>query len=380
MRIGILTLPLHTNYGGILQAYALQKVLSRMGHQVMIVNLPLAQEGKKGRTKEFLKRMIKRYLLFKKVPLRAWPTCEERKIIAKHITPFIQQNLCVVECSRKEDLLSITKKEKLDGYVVGSDQVWRPAYSSSVSSFFLDFLNDQSFLRISYAASFGMDMWLFTEKESDRFGSLLKKFDAVSVREDSAVSLCKEHWNIEADLVLDPTLLLDKQDYMELGGLKATGDHKTIMVYILDMNIEKKNIIKKVSDCMGLPVNRVMAKEKYWHVGSAGIEDCIVPPVSEWLSGFVNAEFVVTDSFHGMVFSILFGKSFVCIGNKSRGMTRFTSLLKLLKLEDRLIFRPEELDLDKIQIPIPYEQVEAIRKEEKNKSLLFLSHAMKDKV
>ena len=375
MKIGILTLPLHTNYGGILQAYALQSVLNSLGHDAVLINLPVVRANKRIRMTEFFKRLVKKFLLFKNIPLNAWPTAKEAEIMAKHIIPFVQQHLHVIECPDKKYLLDVTVKEKLKGYVVGSDQVWRPAYSATVSSFFLDFLPGTEYLKISYAASFGIDVWPFTEEDSIKFGNLLKAFKAVSVREDSAATLCKTHWNIDAKLVLDPTLLLDKRDYMKLYDLKPNEDNQTIMVYILDKNSFKTNVVKEISSLIGLPVNEVGAKDKYWNVGSKGIEKCIVPPISEWIAGFMNAGFVVTDSFHGMVFSILFEKSFICIGNKTRGISRFTSLLKLFRLEDRLIYSSDDFSRDIINKPIDYRQVDIIRQQEKLKSVSFLSDA-----
>lgn len=377
MKIGILTLPLHTNYGGILQAFALQRTLHRLGHETILVNLPLPQPGKKERGKEFFKRLVKKCLLFKSVPLRAWPTLKEREIISQYITPFIRENLKVLECPDKNNLLKLTLEEGLEGYVVGSDQVWRPAYSASVSSFFLDFLEDFKLKKISYAASFGVDTWPFTDWEREKFGKLLNNFTAVSVREDSAVSLCKTYWNINAHLVLDPTLLLDPEDYVAVCDVKGEPEERKLMVYILDKSQEKKNVIHKISQVTGLPLHEVTAKEKFWNAGSKGIDKCIVPSISEWIAGFRNAGFVVTDSFHGMVFSILFKKTFICIGNKKRGITRFTSLLKLLKLEDRLIYSPADIDENKIKEPINYERVDLIRQQERAKSLLFISEALK---
>lgn len=376
MKIGILTLPLHTNYGGILQAYALQSVLNSLGHQAILINLPVARKSHKTRLIEFLKRLIKKFILFKTVPLGAWPNEKETKIIAKNIIPFIQKNLSVIECIDKKYLLDVTINEGLKGYIVGSDQVWRPAYSATVSSFFLDFLSDLHFVKIAYAASFGIDIWPFTEEESKKLGNLINAFKAVSVREDSAVALCKKHWDIDAELVLDPTLLLDKQDYMTLCDLKPDENDKKIMVYILDKNPSKVNIVKEVSGLLDLSINEVGAKDIFWNVGSKEIEKCVVPPVSEWISGFMNAVFVVTDSFHGMVFSILFEKPFICIGNKMRGITRFTSLLKLFKLEDRLIYSYDDFNPNIINKAIDYKEVNVIRQQEKNKSLSFLLKAL----
>lgn len=378
MKIGILTLPLHTNYGGILQAYALQSVLNRLGHKAVLINLPVARVNRKTRVIEFSKRLIKKFLLFKSVPLNAWPTTKEAKIIAKHITPFIQRYLDVIECPDNKYLFNITVKEDLKGYIVGSDQIWRPVYSATVSSFFLDFLPDLEYMKISYAASFGTDIWPFTEEDSLKLGGLLKAFKAVSVREDSAVTLCKTHWGIDAKLVLDPTLLIDKQDYIDLCNLKLDEINKKMMVYILDKSSSKANIVKEISGLLGLSTNEVGAKDKYWNIGSKGIEKCIVPPISEWIAGFMNAEFVVTDSFHGMVFSILFEKPFICIGNKTRGVTRFTSLLKIFGLEDRLIYSLNDLNRNIINKSIDYNHVNTIRQQERIKSISFLSKVFEE--
>lgn len=376
MKLGILTLPLHTNYGGIMQAYALQLALNRLGHETILVNLPIAQQQRCEIIKEFVKRFIKRFLLLKPVPLNAWPTLNERKIIAENVNPFIQKNLHIIECNDENFLLNLTKKENLDGYIVGSDQIWRPSYSSSVSAYFLDFLDSSKYIRISYAASFGMEIWPFSKEESQNLGDLIKKFDAVSVREDSAVTLCKEYWNIDADLVLDPTLLLDKQDYLDVCGLKCNMKKPKLLVYILDKSQEKNSIIDEVSTIIGLPITQVMAKDIFWNVGSRRIEDCIVPPISEWISGFMNAEYVVTDSFHGMVFSILFRKSFICIGNRNRGLTRFTSLLKLLDLEERLIYSMDDLSIDIVKKAIDYRKVEILLYKARSKSIQFLTKAL----
>lgn len=377
MKIAILTLPLHTNYGGILQAYALQEVMARMGHEVILINLPVAEVSKVSKVKEFVKRLVKSILIFKSVPLRAWPTDKERERIAQHIAPFIRKHLQVVECTCEKQLLNFVEKEKVNALIVGSDQVWRPGYSTSVSTYFLDFLKqEEDIKKISYAASFGLDSWIFTKKQTQELGELLRKFDAISVREDSAVALCWTYWGINPSWLLDPTLLLDKTDYMKVCDLIPACKEKHLMVYILDSNIDKDRIIQEISELKNLPIHKVMAKNKYWNVGSSGIKDCIVPPISEWIDGFMNAGFVVTDSFHGMAFSIIFEKPFICIGNETRGMARFTSLLKLLGLEDRLIDSVDNLKPEVINCDIDYSRVNALREKEISKSIQFLQSAL----
>jgi len=114
-----------------------------------------------------------------------------------------------------------------------------------------------------------------------------------------------------------------------------------------------------------------MQPKKFYDKERKGINDCVFPPVEEWIRGFIDAEFVVTDSFHGTVFSILFNKPFVSIGNKGRGLSRFTSLLKMFKLENRLIFNSEYCNLDNLN-SIDWERTNSILRDKREKSLRFL--------
>lgn len=183
MRICILTQPLHTNYGGLLQAYALQAILKQMGHEVwtedrkwkrpLIVNV-----------KQLIARLIKYKGLY-------YPTDRQEQYMAQKTIPFIRKYITTTE-----PISSNTKKElrkyHFDAYLVGSDQVWRPIYSYCLSNYFLDFTIGQHVKRIAYAASFGTSKWEFTEGQTTRCAALAKQFDAISVREDSGVVLCKK--------------------------------------------------------------------------------------------------------------------------------------------------------------------------------------------
>ena len=104
-----------------------------------------------------------------------------------------------------------------DGYIVGSDQVWRPRYcKKTLMNNFLDFTNGINVKRLSYAASFGVDSWEFTKDETTKCAELIKTFNAISVREASAVDLCKQYLGVESKQVLDPTLLLSSEDYINM--------------------------------------------------------------------------------------------------------------------------------------------------------------------
>ena len=136
------------------------------------------------------------------------------------------------------------KEGNYDAYVVGSDQCWRPRYNAFLSSMFLDFVKGEKTKRIAYAASFGTDQWEFTQEMTSICVPLAQKFDFVSVREDSGLKLCKEHLGVNAVHVLDPTLLLTKEDYTHL--IKAENEPQskgTLFNYILDPDAAKSAFI-----------------------------------------------------------------------------------------------------------------------------------------
>lgn len=339
MKIGILTLPLHTNYGGILQAYALQTVLERMGHEVVVFDikrkytLPLWKVPL-----TYIKRIIKKYI-YKNNNIRIFEEQYQQKtypIISQHTQKFIDKHIHLYEV----DSLNDVKEKEFDTIIVGSDQVWRPKYFSSlfktrIEDAFLNFTKDWKIKRIAYAASFGTDEWEYTSVQTEKCGELLKVFEAVSVREESGIKLCKEHFDKEVEHVLDPTMLLTKEDYIKLFESANTPKSPgTLLNYILDETPEKKEMICKIAKEKKLIPFKVNSKIENPY---APLEERIQPPIEQWLRGFYDAEFVVTDSFHACVFSILFNKPFVVIGNKERGMARFDSLLNMFGLEDRLI-------------------------------------------
>ncbi|BEG97879.1 polysaccharide pyruvyl transferase family protein [Bacteroides sedimenti] len=380
MKIGILTQPLQTNYGGLLQAYALQTVLKRMGYKAWTINRPYKKVSLLRRIFSYLKRMIFSAFKTKSYIIRVWPTDKESKLIAQNTNRFIKENIQVTEPIYSLNNFSSLKKYEFDAYIVGSDQVWRPSYSPNISNYFLDFLTEKDKVkRIAYAASFGVDNWEFNDIQTSLCAALAKKFDAISVREDSAKDLCKDYFGVKAELVLDPTMLCTKDDYIELIKKDSTPASKgTLMTYILDRSHEKEEIISKVAKEFDLLPFSTLPQSKYAEVGAKNIKHCIFPPVTEWLRGFLDASYVVTDSFHGTVFSIIFNKPFITIGNSERGITRFTSLLNMFGLEDRLISFPSELTKELMHKNIDYIRIEELLKNKRTSSLNFLSKVLKN--
>lgn len=377
MKIGILTQPLHSNYGGILQNYALQQVLKQMGHEVETIDW-----GGGSGLRAMLYRMkvhVLHTLLPNRYPLLKYmPNDKEKSIIQRNTNHFINTYINHTEAMHSyEEFVKQASKGKYDAYVVGSDQCWRPCYNAFLPSMFLDFVQDKQVKRMAYAASFGTDKWEFTPQLTNVCAPLAKKFDLVTVREDSGVKLCKEHLGVDAVHVLDPTMLLTKEDYIQLiEKEKEPKSNGTLFNYILDPDTKKSAFIQMVAKSKGLKAFQVLPKcqteTRTKDDVKNRIEDCVFPGVTTWLRAFMDADMTIVDSFHGMVFSIIFNKPFWAIGNVSRGMSRFTSLLKMFHLEDRLL-DADQLDNVDFSKPIDWIMVNGILEEKKRecKSMLF---------
>lgn len=369
MKIGILTQPLHSNYGGLLQNYALQQTLVRAGHEVETIDW-----GGGSGFRAMLYRMkvqVLHTLLPNRYPLLKYmPNDKEKSIIQRNTHHFINTYINHTETIHSyEGFVSQAAKGKYDAYVVGSDQCWRPCYNAFLPSMFLDFVQDKQVKRIAYAASFGTDKWEFTPQQTAVCVPLAKKFDMVSVREDSGVKLCKENLGVDAVHVLDPTMLLTKEDYIQLiEKEKEPKSDGTLFNYILDPDAKKSAFIQKVAKAKGLKAFQVLpkcqAEIRTKEDVKKRIEDCVFPGVTTWLRAFMDAEMTIVDSFHGMVFSIIFNKPFWAIGNVSRGMSRFTSLLKMFHLEDRLLGADNLDDVD-FSKPIDWTMVNGILEEKR---------------
>ena len=381
MKIGIITLPFNSNYGGILQAYALQQVLKKSGHDVKNINRFSKDIGISFTRKilSFGNRSIKRYLLGIKVPVRIWPTAKEIKYMARHTEKFIYDNITLTHPLNGESEFSSLEKYGFDAYIVGSDQVWRPKYSPKIENHFLEFAKQQQVKKIAYAASFGVDKWEYTPEQTITCRQLAQKFNAISVREDAAVKLCRENLNIEVVQALDPTMLLGKEEYEELvrkDNLAAR--NQNLLIYILDITPRVEKIIQKVENEMNLKRFSTMPKNLFRFVGKEKIDSCISPPVTNWIKGFMDADFVITDSFHGTVFSIIFNKPFFTLGNPKRGMSRFISLLKIFELEERLITEDEPNIEEKLKHDIDFKKINKILETKKKEAISFLERTLKE--
>lgn len=339
MKIAIITLPLHTNYGGILQAYALQTVLQRMGHDVQhlqpkVEYLPLHPAWQMPFV--WVKRLIRKCFLGEwKLPIFEHP----HRWMRRYTDVFIHQHIVMRSLLDEEWNASLAKD--YDVFIVGSDQVWRPCYALPIERYFLSFLDDTcSNPRIAYAASFGTENCEFSANQILDCSKLLQKFSFVSVREQSGVEICKQLFGVRASHLLDPTLLLSKDDYLKL--IQNQKPSKgNLMVYVLDETPDIRLFISQIAASEKL----VPFNANYSLGNRLGIPQL---PIENWLRGFVDAKLIITDSFHACVFAIIFNKPFICLGNDERGMTRFHSLLDLFGLQHCLLNEKQLFEIPKI--------------------------------
>lgn len=373
MNIGILTLSIHGNYGGVLQNFALNKILRKLGHYPCTIDYKtLKHQRIKIKVFRLLRYLGGRYYV------KYISYLNPKFAFLYHIRTFADKHITFTKVLKtKQELEQVSSR--YDAIIVGSDQVWRYIFIyDDVGAYFLDFVKD-NVKRISYAASVGVDANEYPNAELEKVRKLYPNFDAVSVRECSSVNLIHSLWapNPLAKHVLDPTMLLDADFYRRIiSQEKIKKQHgRNLFYYVLDMNDGKKNGIKKVAESKDLFPYTIYSADG--NELKSILRKGFSQKVEQWLSCIDNSEFVVTDSFHGCVFCILFNKQFIVYGNKERGLSRFTSLLGMFGLENRLVDVDTSID-EILEMPrIDYAKVNNLLDEERKKSLEFLSNSLK---
>lgn len=379
MRIAVVTLPLHTNYGGLLQAFALKNVLEGMGHSVTVLDLKDKMPAPKGIKAPFkyMGRMLRRLVkgsegpeVFKELRYR-----RELPVQVTYTSSFVDRYISPRLIGSYKDV----REGEYDAFIVGSDQVWRPLYFRGIEDAFLKFTRGWDVLRIAYAASFGTDKLEYEYTQLEECSRLLADFDAVSVREDAAVGMCEEWLDHDGAVhVLDPVMLPDADIFRSFASSQEKHPAEgRIMTYILDPSDEKRHVVEFMERVSGLGTY----DSSVWpYVAGRPLSERVVPPVEQWLAAFADCEIVVTDSFHGCVLSVLMHKRFVAVGNSRRGMSRLNSFLSMFGLEQRLVhgIDPED-DGSFLLSDIDWERVDAVLQQQREKSLGFIKDSLKDK-
>ena len=346
-----MTLSLSNNYGAVLQTYALAKKVEDLGIETEVYKYNDDKRFTYGCS--FTKKIIHTVWQYAKDALSLW----QRKIgfskFRKNNIPFTKE--------RYHDNTQLRKApQNYDVYISGSDQIWNPDMFLYDTSYFFDFLPDGC-RRISYASSFGKGS--FNGNYKEKCGDLLSKYDSISVREESGVSIVKELCGKEAECVLDPTMLLTREEWNVIAD-KAKNKAKSfkgILCYIMPGDTKVVSAIvktaKDLSEKKGLPIMYLGIKE--YDVFKYGIKnsDIFASPM-DFVAYFKNAEYVVTNSFHGTAFSLIYGKKFYIPINDSLPKEkalheRITSIVKQMDAENALLYisntETKEIEVKKIQ-------------------------------
>lgn len=328
MKIALFNLPIDSNYGGNLQRYALVKVLQEMGHEVVHMNMHYVPHVSILTKLNWIIKQIVKIVLTGRSHMLSWKkfiysTDIDRCLVAN---PFYERYIPhTIPIYRKDDL---PIDDTYGAFIVGSDQVWRPCMTKSygLSTYFFDFLpENNAAIRLAYAVSMGVSKKELDEKDIVCLGDLYKNFSGVSLRESDSLKLLAEYgWtNPQAEFVLDPTLLLDKSAYEKIIEENDTEPSLgNMFCYILDPSKEKEVIIKDLSKEQKLC--------PFFQIGCSSIDAMSIP---QWLRSFRDADCIVTDSYHGFVFSLIFNKPVKILMNKQRGNARFESLANVIGID-----------------------------------------------
>lgn len=365
------------NYGAVLQAAALADVISRLGYSVEHIDFIPKKIAQKQTLRQLLiavlaalgvKSWLKR-MLGKKEYIK--PTVTGDEVFETFRDVWVARSQQTYTASQQLNTVGTT----YSAVVVGSDQVWRPNMfvnkHQDLDAYFLSFLPD-SITRVSYAASFGVDKWEETSDSilSDRVRKAMTKFNAISVREQTGVAICRDHFGVTAQHVLDPTLL-NGVEFFERVIAKAgvSKQNENVVYYKLDVDTTFISAIKHIGDILQVPTEDI-----YYQMSEAGYRYI---PVADWLAKIRDSKFVVTDSFHCVCLAILFNKEFICFANKDRGLARLQSLLASLGIDGRLCDEQQSLSSFFAECkPIEYHNVNTKLAELRIGSLAFLKDAL----
>lgn len=327
MKVGILTYHKEDNYGAVLQAYATAKAVESLGHEAEFIDLRLPYAPSLAQRIVFsIKR--RRFNNFRK------------RYFGKLTSSYFNM----------EQLRSNPPQE--DCYLVGSDQTWNPNIAKELlPAFFLDFGSDDV-KRVTYATSIGQNRWEGSPYISENdIKSCLKRFNKILLREDSAVKICNDLFKQEAFQVIDPVLLFP--NYPELTGeIRSSGE---IITYKLIDDPGFYEMAKNVADDKRLPIRSIGSVRR-----PKGYRMAYPETPEDWVKRIASASFVLTDSFHGTVISLLYHRPFVIYMGDPERTTRLVSLLKQVGLSDRLLTsqNSKEEFLTVLNTPINWDKID----------------------
>lgn len=360
-RIGTITFHAAHNYGSNLQAYALQQFIAKItnnNYKYDIINFrPLSQINlyKNVFEKKDLKSIVKRFFF-----LRYKEQLYKREELFEN---FINNELNITNTYTNEEELN-ELSGKYDYYICGSDQIWNLSIADSSWAYFLEFT--KSGKKISYAPSFGNRNQDLSEENYNRLKSNLKKFDNISVRDEYSKKLVKEVTGITPKILVDPTMLLDYDDWKKLINKEPIEKDKYIFLYDIKGNDETLNIAIELAKIYDLKIITPNLNRKRVHCKNIiNKYDC---GPYEFLNYIYNSEFVVTSSFHGTVFSLLLKKNFIVTDFVNDN--RLNTLCKTFNLDNK--FAIFSNFVDSLNAKIDYKSIDKVLEKERDLSKKFI--------
>lgn len=331
-----------TNYGGVLQAYALCRVIEQMGY--VVKQIPYYEgfsEDKESiidRTDINVKAMI----------VRRIRAVLDRRLQIK-FEKFREFRECTIPCENKvyDDSSLVELIDFYDVFITGSDQVWNPDFFRK--GYLLSFV-PSNYVKLSYAASLGCSS--LTDKQKSVFLENINDYRAISVREQEAVDLLQPLTNTPVELVLDPIFLLNKKEWGKIESNRKI-DGKYIFVYFLGSSKEQRNLVKKFAKKKRMKIVFMPYTLDFFRKCDAFFGDIRLFDVSpkEFISLIRNAEYVFTDSFHASAFSIMYHRQFFAFGRNSFGNTesRISNLTKLFECQEHFCDDNNKMQLTYIE-------------------------------
>jgi hypothetical protein len=342
--IAILTFHCAKSYGAVLQTYALYTYLRSQCYKVRIINLrPPAITGVHVfRPGSWVSAIV--FGIFER----------------KYFKVFSGIYRKVHELKKKPPIA--------DYYIVGSDQVWNPEITKEYQlNYFFDFAPEGKKL-ISYAASFGKDSFEVDDEKKNKIRELLNKFHATSIRESSGAKICKKLFEVDVEVTVDPTFIIS--DYSEITG--TVKEEKHIVCFKLKKDSGFYEVVRMIGDKLDMPVKILDSSRSV-----QGVKAIPKPSVTRWLKTLKSAAFVVTDSFHGVAFSIIFKKNFIVVPANILRFTRIKDMLSRLSLEERIFYSYDEIvDDERWQKNIDFTKVFFKLEKLRSRSVDFLNQAL----
>lgn len=353
--IGLVGIYAADNYGGELTQYALYRTLTDLGYSVLMIAQPENSPNPPN---------PKGAHLFEKDPYAVWDK-------SRYFANIAEMKFLNRQCSV---------------FVTGSDQMFNNNLYNEYRQYMVQNFVKDNHCKIAYAASFGHDRIWGSESDRASESFFVKKFDYLSTREDSGVEIFRKEFGVEAVQVLDPVFLCPVHWYEKFVDMRANDVPQVpyLFAYVLDPDKDKEAIVTDYASGNNLTIRTLADYGKYFYEPDQikdgwNVETITYMSVESWMAHIAKSEFVITDSFHGMCFSVIHHKQFLVIVNKLRGETRFLSLLRLLGLEHRMVYSASELK-DRLENlgSIDYRQVDNVLEAEKKKSLQWLCNAIEE--